>query len=131
MNRKDFKAKRRNKIRQRVRSVVSGTAERPRLSVFKSNKHVYLQLINDAESITITAASTLTPSLAEDIEGKTNVDAARLVGKVLAEAAKDRGINRVVFDRRGYNDHGISNAAAEAAREGRLGFYNRRKLCQK
>ena len=122
MNRKDFKAKRRNKIRQRVRSVVSGTAERPRLSVFKSNKHVYLQLINDAESITITAASTLTPSLAEDIEGKTNVEAAKIVGKVLAEAAKDRGINRVVFDRGGYKYHGIVKAVAEGAREGGLDF---------
>src|SRR5690625_1679185 len=120
MNRKDFKAKRRNKIRQRVRSVVSGTAERPRLSVFKSNKHVYLQIINDADSITITAATTLSPSIAADIEGKTNVDATNNVGKELAEAAKDRGINRVVFDRGGYKYQAIVKAAAESAREGGL-----------
>lgn len=122
MNRKDFKAKRRNKIRKRIRSVIAGTTERPRLSVFKSNKHVYLQLINDAENITITAASTQSPSIGKDIEGKTSVEAAHIVGKALAEAAKDLGVNKVIFDRSGYKYHGIVKAAAEGAREGGLDF---------
>ena len=122
MNRKDYKAKRRNKIRNRIRSVVTGTAERPRLSVFKSNKHVYLQLINDAENITITAASTQTASIAEELDGKTGVEAAQVVGKALAEAAKDLGINKVIFDRGGYRYHGVVKAAADGAREGGLDF---------
>lgn len=122
MNRKDFKTKRRTKIRQRIRSVVTGTAERPRLSVFKSNKHVYLQLINDADNITITATSTQSASIADELKGKTPVEAAGIVGKALAEAATDLGVNKAIFDRGGYKYHGVVKAAAEGAREGGLDF---------
>lgn len=120
MKKNKKKTERRNKIRRRIRSTIRGTAERPRLSVFKSNKHVYLQLINDRENATLIALSTKTDELEKELKDKSGVEAAHLVGKALAEAAKDQGVNKVVFDRSGYKYHGVIKAAADGAREGGL-----------
>lgn len=104
--------------RVRVRSKISGSAERPRLSVFRSNKHIYAQLIDDGKSETLAAAS--------DVEvAKTSLskaEAAFEVGKILAKKALKSGIKKVVFDRGGYKYHGRVKALAEGAREGGLRF---------
>lgn len=116
------KANRRSKIRKRVRGSIRGTADKPRLSVFKSNKHVYLQLIDDAGGTTVMAASTMSTDLQKDLKGKSPVEAAKIIGKSLAEHARDKGVVKVVFDRSGYIYHGIVKAAAEGAREGGFDF---------
>ncbi len=109
-----------NKARQkrhlRIRKKVSGTALRPRLSVFRSLKNIYAQVIDDVTGVTIVSASSL------DIENGGNVDAAKEVGKLIAERAKAKGIDSVVFDRSGYIYHGRVAALAEGAREGGLEF---------
>ena len=109
-----------NKARQkrhlRIRKKISGTAQRPRLSVFKSNTNMYAQLIDDVNGVTIVSASSL------DLENGGNVEAANAVGKLLAERAKEKGIETVVFDRSGYLYHGRVAALAEGAREGGLEF---------
>ncbi|TVR14205.1 MAG: 50S ribosomal protein L18 [Balneolaceae bacterium] len=120
MRKNRIKTERRNKIRRRIRSTIRGTAERPRLSIFKSNKHVYLQLFNDLENKTILSVSTRSADLADAIKDKTTVEAAYVVGSALAEIAKDQGYTKVVFDRSGYKYHGIVKAAADGAREGGL-----------
>lgn len=120
MSKNNLKQERRSKIRRRIRSTIRGTAERPRLSIYKSNKHVYLQLINDRESVTMLSVSTQTTDLQKELKGKESVEAANIVGKALAEAAKDKGITKAVYDRSGYKYHGIVKAAAEGAREGGL-----------
>ena len=122
MNKNNAKKERRDKIRRRIRSTIRGTAERPRLCIYKSNKHVYLQLINDRESVTIMAASTKTPDLQKELKDKESVEAARIVGESIAKQAKDQGYTKVVFDRSGYKYHGIVKAAADGAREGGLDF---------
>lgn len=122
MKKNRVKTERRNKIRRRIRSTITGTAERPRLAVFKSSKHVYLQLINDRENVTITTVSSLSNDLKDDIADKTKMEAATLIGQTLAKIAQDHGINKVVFDRGGYKYHGIIKAAADGAREGGLDF---------
>ncbi len=114
------KIERRNKIRRRIRSTIYGTAERPRLAVFKSSKHVYLQLINDLENVTVASASTISNDLKSEVEGKEKVEAAHLVGKSLAKSALDMGIKKVVFDRGGYKYHGVIKSAADGVREGGL-----------
>lgn len=111
MNKSKKTTERRNKIRTRIRSTVQGTAERPRLSVFKSNKFTYLQLIDDV------AANTVAASKAE-----TGVEKAKEAGAELAKLAQDKGIKQVVFDRSGYKYHGIIKAAADGARDGGLEF---------
>lgn len=116
------KTARRNKIKSRIRSTVKGTAERPRLAIFKSNKHIYLQLINDDAAVTVLAVSTKTASLQPDLKGKAGVESAKIVGENIAKAAVDQGIKRVVYDRSGYKYHGIVKAAADGAREGGLDF---------
>lgn len=120
MRKNNLKQERRNKIRRRIRSTIRGTAERPRLCIFKSNKHVYLQLINDRESVTLLSVSTQTADLQKTLKDKESVEAAKIVGKTIAEAAKDKGITKAVYDRSGYKYHGIVKAAAEGAREGGL-----------
>ncbi|MCB9169702.1 MAG: 50S ribosomal protein L18 [Flavobacteriales bacterium] len=110
---------RRAKIRQRVRIRVRGTAERPRLSVFRSNKDIYAQLIDDEQGRTLVSASSLKDKKAHDATG---VEQARLVGQAVAEAAKAAGVDRVVFDRNGYLYHGRVKALADAAREAGLQF---------
>jgi large subunit ribosomal protein L18 len=122
MRKNDLKQERRSKIRRRIRSTIRGTADRPRLSIFKSNKHVYLQLINDLDNLTIMSVSTKSADLKKEIKDKAALEASKIIGKALAEAAKDKGIDQVVFDRSGYKYHGIVKAAAEGAREGGLDF---------
>ena len=103
----------------RVRGKISGTPECPRLNVFRSNANIYAQIIDDVNGITLVAANTLE----KDFEGATgNVEAAKKVGAVLAERAKAKGIEEVVFDRGGYVYHGRVAALAEGAREGGLNF---------
>lgn len=122
MRKNDLKQERRSKIRRRIRSTIRGTADRPRLSIFKSNKHVYLQLINDLDNLTIISVSSKSTDLQKELKDKAATEAAQIIGKVIAEAAKDKGIDQVVFDRSGYKYHGIVKAAADGAREGGLDF---------
>ena len=103
----------------RVRGKISGTPERPRLNVFRSNANIYAQLIDDVNGVTLASANTLE----KEFEGATgNCEAAKKVGTVLAERAKAKGIEKVVFDRSGYIYHGRVAALAEGAREGGLEF---------
>ncbi|MBO5233395.1 MAG: 50S ribosomal protein L18 [Prevotella sp.] len=110
------KVERRIKIKYRVRKNVNGTAERPRLSVFRSNKQIYAQVINDVNGQTITSASSL------GFEAMPKIEQAQKVGALLAEKAKAAGVTAVVFDRNGYLYHGRVKALADAAREGGLNF---------
>jgi large subunit ribosomal protein L18 len=114
------KIERRTKIKRRVRKIVTGTADRPRMSVFRSNKEIYAQLIDDAQGTTLLMAS----SKSKDIAGKegTKTEKAALVGKAIAEKAIAAGITTVVFDRNGYLYHGRVKQLADAAREGGLKF---------
>lgn len=115
------KLERRLRIKRRIRKIVSGTADRPRLSVYRSNKQISVQLIDDETGNTLLTAS----SLIKDIKEKkdiTKTEQAKLVGKLIAEKAGEKGINTVVFDRNGYLYHGRVKALAEAAREGGLKF---------
>ncbi len=107
----------------RVRRKVFGTAERPRLSVFRSSKHIYAQVIVDETGTTLAAASTLDPEIREQV-GKAHgtVEGARMVGQLVAKRAINKGIERVVFDRGGYLYHGRVAAVAEGAREAGLKF---------
>ncbi|MDR5709177.1 MAG: 50S ribosomal protein L18 [Armatimonadota bacterium] len=113
----------RRKIRHaRIRKKVFGTAERPRLSVFRSLKHIYAQLIDDERGHTLTAASTLDLEIRDQLKGLTKIEQSRLVGQLLARRAKAKGIERVVFDRGGYKYHGRVRALAEGARGEGLEF---------
>jgi large subunit ribosomal protein L18 len=114
------KVSRRNKIRKRIRGVVAGTAQRPRLSVFRSNKDIYAQLIDDASGVTLASASSRATDIVEVKD--TKVAKAALVGKKIAELAKSAGIDHVVFDRGGYLYHGRVKSLADGAREGGLQF---------
>jgi len=117
------KAWRRERAHLRVRKTLAGTAARPRLSVFKSLRHVYAQLIDDGQGVTLAAVSSLEPELKSQLgTGTGNVRAAKLVGATIAERAKTAGIEKVVFDRGGYVYHGKVKALAEAAREKGLSF---------
>jgi len=122
-----LKPRERNVIRQRVhariRQKMSGTAERPRLNVYRSLNHIYTQLIDDLNGVTLVSASSFGKKTGS--EGKAyggNVAAAKLVGKLIAERAQEKGIKKVVFDRGGYLYHGRVKALAEAAREAGLEF---------
>lgn len=108
------KVTQRARIRRRIRAKVSGTPERPRLSVFRSNKHIYAQLIDDTAGTTLAAAST------REAEAGSGVDGSKAVGQRIAERAKEAGVDRAVFDRGGYRYHGNVKALAEGAREGGL-----------
>ena len=110
----------RGRVRERIRRKVSGTSERPRLAVFKSLKHIYAQVIDDASGKTIVAASSRDKDSAT--KGGSNQAAAKAVGALIAKKAKDKGITRVVFDRGGYLYHGNVKALADAARENGLEF---------
>lgn len=114
------KLNRRDKIKYRIRRRMRGTAQKPRLSVFRSNKAIYAQLINDLEGVTIAAASTVSKELADKKLTKTQM--AREVGKLVAQKGKEAGIELVVFDRGGYLYHGRVKSLAEGAREGGLKF---------
>lgn len=109
----------RNRRRQRVRRKISGTSQRPRLSVFRSNRYIYAQLIDDVEGRTIAAAS----SQEADLRGSSlTVETAAEVGALLGQRAKEAGVTEVVFDRGGYKFHGRVKALAEAARQAGLEF---------
>ena len=110
------KIARRNKIKTRIRGKISGTAERPRMSVFRSNKAIYVQLVNDLEGVTLVAASS------KGLEGGTKTEVAAKVGEQIAKKALDKGIDTVVFDRNGYLFHGRVKSLAEAARKAGLKF---------
>ena len=111
------------RIHERIRKKLSGTDSRPRLCVFRSNKHIYAQIVDDAKGATLTAASSLDPETKKDIaKGGGNVAAAKAVGKTVARRALDKGIKSVLFDRGGYLYHGRVKALAEAAREAGLKF---------
>lgn len=116
------KLRKRTRRHLRIRRKVIGTAERPRLSVYRSLKHIYCQIINDIEGRTLVAASTQSPDLRSQIEYGGNVVAAEIVGKKIAEEAKNKGITKVVFDKGGYKYHGRIKALAEAARKYNLSF---------
>lgn len=106
----------------RVRKKIKGTAERPRLNVFKSAKHIYAQLINDADGSTLASASTLLDEINTGLDSTGNVEAAQKVGAALAKKALAKDITKVVFDRNGFLYHGRIQALAEAARENGLSF---------
>ena len=112
------KQERRFRIRRRIRKVITGTQEIPRLSVFRSNKDIYAQVINDNEGKTLASAS----SLKIEGKGKNKTELAFEVGKALAETAKQNGIEKVVFDRGGYLYHGRVKSLADGARKGGLKF---------
>ena len=112
----------RRRIRHRIRNRVAGTAERPRLAVFRSDKHIYVQAINDAEGATIAHASTRDPEVRAMIPRGGNVEAAKIVGGTIAAKLKEKGLESVVFDRGGYLYHGRVKALAEAARSAGLRF---------
>ncbi len=117
---KNRKVERRNSIRQRIRKIIKGTAERPRMTVFRSNQEIYVQLIDDLEGRTIVAASSIEKGFSD---AKTNkVEQAKAVGKMIAEKAQSAGIEQVVFDRNGYLYHGRVKSLKQAAREGGLKF---------
>lgn len=111
---------RRQSIRKRIRRVITGTSERPRLSVFRSNKQIYAQLIDDNSGVTLVAASSAEPTIASQKVPK--VEQARLVGQTLAQKAITAGIKSVTFDRGGYLYHGRVKSLADSAREGGLEF---------
>ena len=122
MVKKESREKIRVKKHLRIRKRFAGTADRPRLSVFRSNKHIYAQLIDDEAGNTLAAASTLDKDLKGSLENTDDVAAAAAVGKAIAEKALDKGIKSVVFDRGGYIYQGKVKALAEAAREAGLEF---------
>lgn len=115
-----------NAVRQRrharVRKHVSGTPETPRLNVYRSSKNIYVQVIDDVNGVTLTSASTLEQAVKEKIAGKTKTEAAKVVGQVAAERAKEKGIETVVFDRGGYLYTGRVQSLADGAREAGLKF---------
>ncbi len=111
------------KYRQaRVRKHISGVPERPRLNVFRSLNHIYAQVIDDTQGVTLASASSLDSAIREDVESKTKKDRAAQVGKLVAERALAAGITQVVFDRGGYRYHGRIKALADASREAGLKF---------
>ena len=115
-----------NSVRQRrharVRKHVSGTAETPRLNVYRSLNHIYVQVIDDVKGVTIASASTMEKAIKEQVAGKTKTEAAKVVGSVAGERAKAKGIETVVFDRGGYLYTGRVKAVADGARDAGLKF---------
>ena len=112
------KLERRQRIKYRIRKIVSGTAQKPRLSVFRSNKEIYAQIIDDVAGVTLASAS----SRDKDITASTKAEAATAVGKAIAEKAVKAGLETVAFDRNGYLYHGRVKVLADAAREAGLKF---------
>ena len=110
------------RVHRRIRVKIEGCAERPRLAVYKSGKHIYAQLIDDVNHLTLASASTLDKDLRDQVKNGANIEAAKLIGSTIAKKAKDAGIECVVFDRGGFLYHGRIAALADAAREGGLFF---------
>ena len=107
---------------KRVRRKVSGSSERPRLSIFRSLNHVYAQVIDDSKGVTVVTASSLDSEIIKERNGKAKTEVSAMVGKLVAERAKGKGVTSVVFDRGGFKYHGRAKALAEAAREEGLSF---------
>lgn len=122
MSRMNRRMAMRLKRKRRIRTKISGTVERPRLSVFRSAKHIYAQIIDDQAGQTLVTAGTLSPELKDKLGALKKADAAREVGKLLAEKAKAKGIVSVVFDRNGFMYHGRVKHLAEGCREQGLVF---------
>jgi large subunit ribosomal protein L18 len=116
------RASERRRIHKRIRSKMLGSSSRPRLCVFRSSKYIYAQIIDDTQGITLVAASTAEKDVRGDAKSTGNIQASKLVGKAIADRAKAKGIDTVVFDRGGYLYHGRVKAVAEAARESGLKF---------
>ncbi len=112
----------RKKRQVRVRRKVLGTVERPRLCVFRSSKHIYVQIIEDVNGRTLVAASTATKDIADSVKYTGNIEAAKAVGQAIAKKAMEQNIKQVVFDRNGFLYHGRIKALADAAREAGLSF---------
>lgn len=113
----------RHRAKTRIRKKISGTAERPRMTVFRSLSQVYVQLIDDASGSTLAAASSLSKELADSLkESKGKISKSKLVGQLVARKAQEKNIKNVVFDRNGYQYHGRIKAIADGAREGGLVF---------
>lgn len=106
----------------RIRKIVSGTAEQPRMTVYRSNKHIYVQFIDDNRGVTLASASSKDKQIADQAAGKNKIEIAAMVGKLAAEKAQAQGITEVGFDRNGYLYHGRVKQLADAAREGGLKF---------
>ena len=116
---------RRHRIKLRLRKRIAGSEQRPRLTVYRSLAHIYVQVIDDMTGKTVASAATTEPALKSDLKGKTrssNKAGAELIGQAIAQRLKDRGITKVVFDRNGYLYHGRIQAVAEAARKAGLEF---------
>lgn len=118
VNRRESRARRQRRVRARL----SGSADRPRLNVYRSLMHIYAQVIDDTTGHTLVSASTIDAEVRGQLAGKKKADQAKLVGQVVAERAKAAGLTRVVFDRGGYRYHGRIKAVADGAREGGLEF---------
>ncbi len=116
------KLERRTRIRMRIRKKIHGTAEKPRLAVFRSNKQIYVQLVDDLNGVTLLSASSKEKEIAAETAGIKKTEQAKLVGKTLAAKCKEKGIESVTFDRSGYKYHGRIKSLADAAREGGLKF---------
>jgi len=119
---RDENVRRRLRRAMQIRNRIEGTAERPRLAVFRSAKHVYAQLIDDRTGATLAQASTVAKGVRDEVKGLKKSEAAERVGKALAEAAKSKGIEHCVFDRKGWPYHGRIAALAKGAREAGLQF---------
>jgi len=122
MERSEVKRKARLRRHRRVRKKVEGGETRPRLSVFRSARHIYAQVIDDSQGHTLVSASTLDKELKSQLEGLKKSEQARLVGEILARRANSRGVTKVVFDRGGYRYHGRVRSLAEGTREAGLEF---------
>ncbi|MCF8335129.1 MAG: 50S ribosomal protein L18 [Bacteroidales bacterium] len=116
------KKDRRFRIKKRIRKQINGTADKPRMAVFRSNRHIYVQLIDDEQGKTLCSYSTRKKEVADQSEGLDKSEQAKLVGKYLAQKSIEKGINKVVFDRSGYRYHGRVRKLAEEARKEGLKF---------
>ncbi|NIS74855.1 MAG: 50S ribosomal protein L18 [Deltaproteobacteria bacterium] len=119
---KDKKNVLRIRRKKRIRKKIFGVAERPRLSVFRSAKHIYAQLVDDSIGFTILTVSTLNKDVRDQVKGLKKTEAAKVVGKIIADKAKEKGVKKIVFDRNGFLYHGRVKALAEGAREAGLEF---------
>ena len=122
INQQSLVKKRRVRRQLRVRKRLFGTPERPRLAIFRSSKHIYAQVINDETGTTLASAGTLDPAIKAELKSGGNKAAATAVGKLIADRAKQAGIDKICFDRRSYKYHGRVAALADAVREGGLQF---------
>ena len=119
---KESSNKRRLERHKRMRNNLNGTSEKPRFDVFRSSKHIYVQVIDDTQGVTLASASSAEKEIKEAISGKTKTEAAKIIGQIAAERAKAKGIEKVVFDRGGYIYHGRVKAVADGARDAGLDF---------